>query len=92
MTIRELEQIGNNWHERVHRLRAVVCDETVPTEKQQKALRLWGIMAGRVIRLGLILNEVWAQNAPKFKPGGLATKGGSNSPYVERGEFVIPRK
>ncbi len=91
MTIRELEQIGDNWHGRIQRLITAVHNQDATEEKREKAFRLWLTMTRRVTRLTMMLNEARAQKFKDLKPGGIVA-GGTNSPYVEQGEFVIPRE
>lgn len=72
ITISEMEQIGEIWYQRCHRLREYWQDETNPYDRRSRACGLCTVMVERTILLSTALAKAKQPKFPgKFKPGGI---------------------
>ncbi len=67
-----MEQIGEIWYQRCHRLREYWQDETNPYDRRSRAYGLWVLMVQRTLRLAnAFANAKQQKFLGKFPPGGI---------------------
>ena len=68
----EFWEFADIWYQRSHQLREIWQNDSEPTERREKALKLWLVMYRRVMkvsRFGLTLMQ--APMPKNYKPGGI---------------------
>lgn len=78
ITLSELEEVGDIWYQRLHKVRVIWQDEklaTVAPERCLKAYNIWRELCNRVLFIThTISNEhqkQWSKTAFHFKQGGI---------------------
>jgi len=71
-TISQIEEAGDIFYQRTHKLREIWQNELLPETKRGKAARLFFIMQNRVLNIAMQIYKARMPKAPvKYEKGGI---------------------